>query len=331
MRALVTGGGGFLGRAVIDLLLRRGVPVRSFSRGDYPDLRSLGVEVMQGDLADPRAVKRACSGCDIVYHVAARAGLWGPYEEFYQANVLGTINILAACRDCDISRLVYTSSPSVVFNGRDMEGVDESVPYPRHYKAHYPATKAEAEKRVREASDSTLATVSLRPHLIWGPGDTHLLPGILERGRSGRIKKLGKAPKLVDFTFVTNAAEAHLLAADHLRPNSPLAGRAYFISNGEPVPLWEFIDSLLAIAGLSPVQRSVPARVAYLAGWLSETLWAGLRLAGEPPMTRFLAEELATAHWFNITAARRDFGYRPRVTMQAGLRQLRQWLRQQPC
>jgi 2-alkyl-3-oxoalkanoate reductase len=327
MKVLVTGGGGFLGRAVVDLLLQRGVPVRSFSRGDYPGLRSQGVDVIRGDLADPGAVKHACSGCDIVYHVAAKAGLWGRYADFYRANVVGTKNIITACRENGVTRLIYTSSPSVIFNGRDMEGADEAVPYPHRYKAFYPATKADAERLVLEANDSRLLTVALRPHLIWGPGDTHLVPGILERARQGKIRRLGKDDKIVDFTYITNAAEAHLLAADNLHPNSRLAGRAYFITNGEPVPLWGFINQLLAAADLPPVSRSLPVGLAYLAGWLSETVWRALRLAGEPPMTRFLVEELATSHWFNIDAAHRDFGYQPRVSVQEGLRLLREWLR----
>jgi len=257
MTVLVTGGGGFLGREVIELLLRRGLTVRSFSRGYYPDLEARGVMQVRGDLADADRVLEACLDCDLVFHVAAKAGLWGRYEDFYSANVIGTRNVIDACRAAGITRLVYTSSPSVVFNGEDMEGVDESVPYATRFKAAYPATKAEAEKMVLAANGSRLATVALRPHLIWGPGDTHLVPGILERGRAGRIRKLGDAPKRVDFTYVTNAAQAHLLAADRLSPGSPIAGRVYFISNGEPVVLWDFIDRLLETAGIPPVSKSV--------------------------------------------------------------------------
>ncbi|RPI29416.1 MAG: NAD-dependent epimerase/dehydratase family protein [Acidobacteria bacterium] len=326
MKALVTGGGGFLGSAVVELLLRRGGSVRNFSRGYYPELEANGVEQFRGDLADREAVGRACANCDIVFHTAAKAGLWGPFPDFYEANVTGTRNVISACRDLGISRLVYTSSPSVVFNGEDMEGADESVPYATHFKSPYPATKAEAEKMVREANGPTLATVALRPHLIWGPRDTHLVPGILERGRAGKIKKLGKEPKSVDFTYITNAAQAHLQAADRLTPDSPIAGRAYFITNGEPVVLWDFINRLLAAADIPPVAATVPPRLAYCAGWLSETVWRTLHLSGEPPMTRFLAEELGTSHWFNIDAARRDLGYRPEVSMEEGLRRLKQWL-----
>jgi len=287
----------------------------------------LGVEQRRGDLADAEAVLQACRGCDVVFHVAAKAGLWGRYGDFYAANVTGTRNVIAGCRAAGIPRLVYTSSPSVVFNGADMDGADESAPYPAHFNAAYPATKAEAERMVLRANDETLATVSLRPHLIWGPRDTHLVPGILARGRARKIKKLGSKPKLVDFTFITNAAHAHLLAADRLGAGSPTAGRAYFITNGEPVVLWDFINQLLAAAGIPPVSATVSPRVAYAAGWIAESVWGALKLGGEPPMTRFLAEELATSHWFNIGAARRDLGYAPRVSMEEGLQRLKDWLR----
>ncbi len=325
-KALVTGGGGFLGRAVVELLVQKGNIVRSFSRGIYPELDALGVEQQRGDLADSEAVRQACRGCDVVIHVAAKAGLWGRYEDFYQANVVGTRNVIAGCRAAGIPRLVYTSSPSVVFDGADMEGADESAPYPTHFNSAYPATKAEAEKMVLDANGPDLATVALRPHLIWGPRDTHLVPGILERGRAGKIKRLGSKPKRVDFTYITNAADAHLLAADRLSPSSPIAGRAYFITNAEPVVLWDFINRLLAVAGIPPVRATISPRVAYAVGWFAESVWRTLRLGGEPPMTRFLAEELATSHWFNIDAARRDLGYTPQVSMEEGLQRLKEWL-----
>src|SRR5262245_54910957 len=181
MRALVTGGGGFLGGAVVRRLVARGDAVRSLSRGAYPALATLGVEQCQADLADAGAVRRAAQGCDVVFHVAAKAGLAGRFADYHAANVLGTQNVLAACRACGVRALVFTSSPSVVFDGTDMEGVDESAPYPLHYHAHYPATKAQAERLVLAANGPELATVALRPHLIWGPGDNHLVPRVLAR------------------------------------------------------------------------------------------------------------------------------------------------------
>ncbi|MEJ2202357.1 MAG: NAD-dependent epimerase/dehydratase family protein, partial [Desulfuromonadaceae bacterium] len=206
MKALVTGGGGFLGKAIVKLLRQRGMATRSFSRSAYPELETLGVEHVRGELADAAAVNRAVEGCDLVFHVGAKAGVWGSYEEFYQANMVGTRNVINACRQAGVQKLVYTSSPSVVFNGRDMEGVDESVPYPERFKAHYPRTKAEAERLVLAANGPELATVALRPHLIWGPEDNHLVPRILERGRQGALCRFGRRPCLVDTCYIDNAA-----------------------------------------------------------------------------------------------------------------------------
>ncbi len=188
MRVLVTGGGGFLGRSIVEQLMARGDQVKSFARGAYPDLSARGVEVVQGDIANPEAVLRAAQGCEVVFHVAAKAGLWGQKIDFHKANVLGTENVIRACQQAGIARLVYTSSPSVVFDGRDMEGVNESVPYAPAFRAHYPRTKALAEQRLLAANSSSLATVALRPHLLWGPHDTQLTKSILARGQRGNAR-----------------------------------------------------------------------------------------------------------------------------------------------
>ena len=326
MRVLVTGGGGFLGGVIVRQLIERGDAVRSFSRGEYPELARLGAEQFRGDLAEREALLRAAAGCDVVFHVAAKAGIWGPYREFFSANVTGTENVIAACRAHGIRRLVYTSSPSVAFDGRDVEGGDESLPYPAHYEAHYPRTKAQSEQLVLAANSPSLATVSLRPHLIWGPGDNHLVPRLVAKARSGRLRRIGNRPCLVDTVYVDNAARAHLLAADRLFPGSQVSGRAYFISNGEPVPLWEMVNSIVTAAGLPPVARSISPRMAYAVGAICERLWTLLPLPGEPPLTRFAARELATAHWFDIDAARRDLAYAPEVSLAEGLDRLRKWL-----
>lgn len=328
MKALVTGGGGFLGGVIVQQLLKEGYAVRSFSRGNYPRFEELGVEVSRGDLGEAEAVQKACQDCEIVFHVAAKAGIWGNEDDYYRANVTGTKNVIAACRALGISRLVYTSTPSVVFNGENLEGVNERVPYAENYKAAYPATKATAERMILAANDEGLATVALRPHLIWGPGDTHLVPGILARGRSGRLRRVGKTAHLVDFTYVDNAAQAHLLAAARLSPGSPISGRAFFISQDEPVPLWDFIDRILEAADLPAVSGTVSPRLAYAVGWLCEVVYGGLGLKGEPPMTRFLAEELATSHWFDISSARQDLGYQPQVSVEEGLQRLKAWFSQ---
>ena len=197
MRVLVTGGGGFLGGAIVRRLVARGDQVRSFARGEYPKLVKLGVEVRRGDLCDSEAVAAAIQGCERVFHVAALPGVWGAYKDYYRTNVVGTDNVLAACRAQGVKRLVYTSTPSVVHAGGDIEGGDESLPYATKFSAHYPRTKAIAEQSVLRANGEKLCTVALRPHLIWGPGDNHLTPRILARGRANRLRLIGKRPNLI--------------------------------------------------------------------------------------------------------------------------------------
>lgn len=321
---LVTGGGGFLGGAIVRRLVERGERVRSFSRGDYPELTQLGVEQVRGDLADAAAVARACEGVEAVFHVAARPGVWGPYEDYYRANTEGTHNVIAACQSAGVARLVYTSSPSVVFDGRDMEGADESAPYPDHYEAHYPRTKALAEQAVLAAGRAGLPVIVLRPHLIWGPGDNHLVPRIL--ARAGRLRRVGDGTNKVDTIYIDNAAHAHVLAEEKLRENPSLSGRVYFISQDEPVPLWEMIDRILAAGGLGPVRKTIAPGAARFAGALCEGIYKLLGIKSEPPMTRFVAGELATSHWFDISAAKRDLGYAPIVSTEEGLARLAQWL-----
>jgi len=328
MRILVTGAGGFLGGALAEALVSRGHRVRGFSRGNYPRLEKSGIEQRRGDLADSEAVEEACRGCELVFHVAAKAGIWGDPADFYRANVKGTENILRGCRAAGVSRLVYTSSPSVVFDGSDMEGVDESVPYADHFKAEYPKTKAIAEKLALSAAGGDFAVVALRPHLIWGPRDTNLIPGILARGRKGNLRRVGREDKLVDCTYIDNVVEAHLKASEYLHPGASLSGRAYFISQDEPIFLWDFIARVLECADLPPIKGTVSPAVAYSAGVACELVYRLLPVLGEPPVTRFAAEELATAHWFDNSAARRDFEYRPVVTMEEGFRRLSEWFKQ---
>lgn len=324
-RVLVTGGGGFLGSAIVRALVARGDVVRSFSRRPRPELVALGVAHLCGDVADLEALSSAAQGVDVVIHTAAKPPPWGRRREYETTNVQGTLNVIAACRRRSVGRLVHTSTPSVVFDGRDLEGVDESHPYPARYTADYPATKAAAEKAVVAAgAGAGLLTIALRPHQIWGPGDPHFTPRLIARAR--RLRRIGNGKNRVDTTYIDDAAAAHLLAADRLRENPALSGRVYFISQGEPVAAWEMIDRILAAAGLPPVRGRIPYRVARLLGWLCEKIFAVLRLPGEPPMTRFLAEALAKSHWFDIGAARRDLGYRPQVSTAEGLARLQAYL-----
>jgi 2-alkyl-3-oxoalkanoate reductase len=322
VNAVVTGGGGFLGGAVVRLLRQRGDTVRSFTRSAYPWLDELGVEQSLGDLTDLAAVERAVSGCDVVFHVAAKAGVWGRFSSYFDTNVIGTRNVLAACKKLGARRLVYTSTPSVVHTGGDVEGANESLPYAKHFDAPYPKTKALAEREVLSANGPELATVALRPHLIFGPGDPHLVPRIIESARKGRLKRIGTRPIKVDVTFIDNAAQAHLDAADRLDVGTAPAGKAYFVSNGEPVELWPFVDRILAEAGLPPLAKRVSAWKARLAGRVLEWVYWLFRLPGEPPMTRFVANQMSTSHWYDISAARRDLGYAPRVSVDDGLKRL---------
>lgn len=322
MRALVTGGGGFLGSAVVRALLARGDEVISLARGDYPALRELGAQTARADLADPGAVEAAARGCDVVFHVAAKAGIWGRTADFERSNIEGTRSVLAACRRLGIRRLVHTSTPSVVHAGGDIRGGDESLPYATHFSSAYPRTKAVAERLVLAAADAGLGTVALRPHLVWGPGDTQLVPRIVERARTGRLRFVGGGGAVIDTTYVDDAAAAHLCAADRLAPGAPCSGRAYFISSGEPRAVREVVNAILAAAGLPAETRSVPLPLAVAAGGVAEAVWRVLRRHDDPPMTRFLARQLATDHWFDLSAARRDLGYRPAVGLDEGFRRL---------
>jgi len=322
MRALVTGGGGFLGGAIVRQLVNRGWTVRTLQRGSYEGLEALGLEQIGGDIADSTVVDYAVTRCDIVFHVAARVEMWGPIEPFYRTNVVGTENVLAAMRRHRVRRLVFTSSPSVVHSRDGLEGVDESVPYPDHYGAAYPRTKAMAEMAVLAANGPELATVALRPHLIWGPGDTNLVPQLLSRARAGELRFVGDGSNLVDTIYIDNAAGAHLLAADNLEPGAACAGKAYFISNGDPWPLKKIVNGILAAGGLPPAERTVPLRAALVAGAVFEYLYRIFPTGGGPRMTPFVARNFATPHWFDISAARRDLGYEPEVSIEEGLRRL---------
>ena len=316
---VVTGGGGFLGGAIVRQLLARGESVRSVQRSDVPDLRALGVDVVRADLSDARACLEALRGADAVIHVAAKAGVWGSAASFHSANVQATENVIAACRTLGIGKLVYTSTPSVVHAGGDVANMDESAPVATHFSAPYPQTKALAEAYVLAANGAQLATVALRPHLIWGPGDTQLTARVLARARAGRLRLVGGGEKWIDSVYIDNAAAAHLNALDRVEPGAACAGKAYFITQGEPMPQKQLINGMLAAAGLPPCDRSIAPGVAWLAGAVLELVWTLLRREEEPMMTRFLAQQLATAHWYNIDAARRDLGYAPQVTVQEGL------------
>lgn len=296
------------------------------------DLEARGARFVRASLEDAAAVAAACAGIETVFHVAAKVGLWGRFDDFHRANVLGTRALLDGCRQHGVRYFVHTSTPSVVYNGRDLAGVDESLPLTTDCPSPYPLTKAIAEREVLAANSSSLRTIALRPHLIWGIGDPHLVPRVLARARAGRLRIVGSGRNRVDMVHIENAVDAHLLAAQALvdchsldekgSPRRRADGRAFFITNGEPVVLWEWINQLLAGLGEPPVTKRIPLRTASILGGASEFAWRVASLPGEPPMTRFLAAELAKDHWFDITAARRDLGYSPRVSMAAGTAEL---------
>lgn len=312
-RYAVTGGGGFLGKALCTKLRSLGHEVTSIARGEYPELRALGVTSLRVDISkDTGKIAEAFAGATCVFHTAAKVEMWGRYEDFFAVNVVGTRNVLDACREASVPNLVLTSSPSVIASGADLKGVDESIPYPPKYDAYYPQTKAIAEQEVLKAHCAVLKTISLRPHLIYGPGDTNLEQLVLKRARQGRLVRIGSGDNLADFSYIDDCVEAHLCAAHALETNEDAGGKAYFISQGVPVKLWEWIDAALVRNGLPKVKRSVPAGFAVTLGALMEWVARISPLPFEPPFTKFLAEEMATHHYFNISAARRELGYAPK-------------------
>jgi len=315
VKVVVTGGGGFLGSALATRLLARGDEVLIVGRGSYPAMAARGARVVSWDLAVARpGLERIFEGADLVFHTAARAGVWGKRADYLAINVLGTERVLAACLGVGVPKLVFTGSPSCTFDGKDAENATEAdCPYPSHFEAFYPESKAMAERIVLSANSPALATTSLRPHLIYGPEDPHLLPRLIARARAGRLLIVGDGKNRVGLTYVENAASAHLSAGDVLAPGSPNAGKAYFVTDAEPVVLWDWISRLLVAVGERPPTRRIPLGLARGVGAVLEALWTLFGREDEPPATRFVASQLATSHYYDLRAARTDFGYAPPV------------------
>jgi len=321
---LVTGGGGFLGKAIVKNLIAKALSVTSFSRNFYPELEDMGVRQIQGDLADKKNVFDAFDQIHAVFHVAARsAEAWGTFEDFFRVNVTGTRNVINACLENNVKQLIYTSSPSVIFDENDMENVDESVPYPEKYPAPYPETKAMAERMVKDVSKKGLDTIVIRPHLIWGPEDNHLLPTLIKKAK--RLKRVGQKEYLIDTIYIDNAADAHILAFEALLKNPQLSGNVYFVSQDEPVPIWTIINAFFDAAGLPPVKGQVSEKTVYMAGTVFEFVYKVFNIKGEPLITKLAAKELSTHHWFNISRAKKDLGYIPTISTKEGLKRLKQW------
>jgi len=320
--ALVTGGRGFLGRAVVHQLLDQGWVVRILNRGSAPDLEAKGVDCIQGDIRDGETVVRACKGVKVIHHTAALAGIWGPREWYEGINLTGTRNVIRAALDNGVEAIIHTSTPSVVFNRRSHRGGDESLPYGSRWLCHYAETKRLAEEEMLQAHQAgKLLTVALRPHLIFGPGDNHLIPRLIQAHRDGRLKQVGDGQNQVDMTYIDTAAMAQIKAQEALLAGRT-GGKAYFISQGEPIVLWDWIRELLEKLGEQPLKKKVPLGVAYTAGGILEGIWKIFGKSGEPPMTRFVALQLATSHTFSIAAARRDLNFEPPITMQEGTQRL---------
>jgi nucleoside-diphosphate-sugar epimerase len=322
MNVLVTGGGGFLGSHLARRLHEMGHRVSVLGRRRYPSLPPNIIQ-HQADLRDLKAVSEACQEQDSVFHAGALPGIWGTKNDFYQTNVDGTRHVIDGCLEHGVRKLVFTSSPSVIYNQTDMEGVDESTPYPSHYQSDYPKTKALAEQSIIAANGQRgLITVSLRPHLIWGPGDPHLIPRIIERAKKGQLVRVGEGTNRVDIIYIDNAVEGHIRAWQALEPGSPVSGKCYFLSDGEPVVLWDWINQLLVSLGINPVTKGISYGMARNLGWMLEGVYRAFGLAGEPRMTRFLAGQLATSHYFDISRARKDFNYEVRVSPEEGMKRL---------
>jgi len=327
MKVLVTGAGGFLGSTISKQLLREDCEVTGFSRGSYPALAAAGVEMEQGDIRDYGRLATVAASHDAIVHTAAVAGVWGPRKLFHSINVDGTTNVIQACREQGISKLVFTSSPSVTFDGEHQRNLGECAAYPTKWLAHYPHTKALAEQAVLDANSSDLATVALRPHLIWGPRDPHLIPRVLDRGRRNRLRIIGDGSNQVDMVYVDNAAQAHLCALKSLEIGSLISGKSYWVTQQQSVKLWDWINEILTLAGIRNVKSKVSAKLAYRIGGNLEFVYKVLRIKSEPPMTRFVAKQLSTDHYFDNSAARDELGFKPQISTQDGMLRLAEWIR----
>lgn len=328
-RVLVTGGGGFVGLAIVRQLIAMGVETSVVGRHRYPAAEEIGARCLVGDIRDAEFLKQVTRDHNTVFHVAAKAGIWGDRESYFSINVQGTENVIDACLENGIRTLVHTSTPSVVFDGNDLQGGDEILPYSRSPLCHYAETKILAEQNILAANSEKLRTTAIRPHLVWGPGDTQIIPRLIKRGRQGRLKIVGDGVNKVDISYIDNVADAHILAARNLETSGTAAGQAFFISQGEPVVLWEWINDLFQKISIQPVRKQVPFRTAYRAGAVMEWVYSLLRLKTEPQMTRFLAEQLAMSHWFSIARAESLLNYSPKVSTTEGMERLVNWLIQQ--
>lgn len=315
MQILVTGATGFLGSHLTTALLNAGHQVTMLGRDFRPVQPQVaaGAQPLTVDLREHDAVVAACAGVDVVYHVGALSTAWGKYADFQAINVGGTQAVIDGCRQHGVQRLIYVSSPAVIFDGQDHRNVNEGEPYPKRFSSDYATTKKEGEDRVNAAHQQGLATVILRPKAIFGPGDRALLPRLLDRARKRRLPQLGAGTNLVDLTYVDNVVHALLLALD-----APAAvGNTYFITNGEHVPLWPTIRDVLQQLNLPAPVRTIPLGAALLVARFLER--NARRTGREPLLTRYTVGILARTQTYDISAARRDLGYEPVVSVADGM------------
>lgn len=324
MRILITGGGGFLGTYIVKELLKNpSYLITNFSRHSYAHLEELGVPTIKGDLRNKSDIQKALAqGFEAIFHVAALAGVWGKFQDYYEINYLGTKNLLEVAKEKGIKKFIYTSTPSVVFNQEDLLGVDETYPYATKFLNPYAQTKTLAEKLVLSMNDGEdFLTCAIRPHLIWGPGDPHIIPRILQKGKEAKLRIVGDGENLVDIIYVENAALAHVQAFQKLSPHSAVCGQAYFVGQERPVKLWSFINHILTLNKLNPVTKNMDVKAAYILGFCLEKLFQFLGInKPEPPMTRFVALNLGKSHYFSHAKAKQDFGYYPMISIEEGLK-----------
>lgn len=323
MKVLVTGGGGFLGLEIVKILKAAGIDLSSLSRSQYKKLNELKIPQIQCDLSNRSDVFNKVKGFDAVIHTAAKAGVWGRPEDFMNINFHGTKNLVDACLENKIQKFIYTSSPSVAFGDDDLNGVDESTPYPEYYFTDYAKTKAMAEKYVLSKSSDTFKCCALRPHLIWGPNDPHILPRLCERAKSGKMRVIGDGKNLVDIIYVSNAAKAHLLALQNIDKNDSINGSVYFLGQESPVNLWKFINSMLKTQNLKPIEKTISFKSAYRLGLIFENVYKTFNIyKKDPPMTRFVALQMAKSHYFSHEKAMKDLGNYIEISTEDGLSKL---------
>ena len=324
MKVLVTGTGSLLLGGIASELVRRGDDVVCLQRRPSAFIGHQNAHEVLADICDAEAVVAAAHGCDAIIHGAARVGVVGSQKDFYDTNVLGTINILQATEQHNISRLVFVSTPSVAHTGDSIIGAPAGEAKIGRSRSYYAESKAIAERTVLNARNEHLAVVAVRPHLVWGPGDTQLVGRIVDRAASGRLAVIGTGNALVDSTYIDNAISAHIAALDALHIGSACDGKAYVVSNGEPRTVNELMRSMCESAGVSFEPRHVSLAMGIRLGSLIERLWPLMR-SSEPPLTRFVAEQLGTAHWFDQRAVQEDLGWTPHVSLDEGFHHLTQW------